>query len=82
MSETLTDRPTPITIQRDDEAFDDLVASVRPRLEKIDEREVSELVQLALTELGPVRVTAFLPVLVERSILERVEHSGRRRRRR
>lgn len=57
-----------IDIEHDEDALRELITALRPRLADVDEREMRELVTAALREFGPVRVTTFLPILVERSI--------------
>jgi len=55
--------PTPEVIEAD------LLAALRPRLvDVLPEREVDRRVHDALVALGPVRVTTYLPILVERQV--------------
>jgi hypothetical protein len=47
----------------------DLLAALRPRLvDVLPEDEVDQRVHDALVALGPVRVTTYLPILVERRV--------------
>jgi hypothetical protein len=46
-----------------------VVASLRPRLaDVVPEQDVERVVHDALVALGPVRVTTYLPILVERRV--------------
>ena len=48
---------------------DELVASLRPRLaDAVGHEQVDRLVREARAALGPVRVTTYLPILVERRV--------------
>src|SRR3712207_3267747 len=59
----------PLTdVEHDDEAVADLVSALNSRIPDADEGELRTLVTTALHELGPVRVTTFLPILVERRV--------------
>jgi hypothetical protein len=52
---------------------DELVASLRPRLaDTVGHAEVDRLVREARADLGAVRVTTYLPILVERRVRQRV----------
>ncbi len=52
---------------------DELVAALRPRLsDLVDLTEADRLVREARAELGPVRVTTYLPILIERTVRQRV----------
>jgi hypothetical protein len=51
-----------------DDLVADLVTSLRPRLTSVPEEGLLELVRTALNELGEVRVTTYLPILVERRL--------------
>jgi hypothetical protein len=46
----------------------DVLASVRQRLLDVPEQDVERLVHEALVAIGPVRVTTYLPILVERRV--------------
>ena len=47
----------------------DVVTSLRPRLtDVVPEQDVERVVHDALVALGPVRVTTYLPILVERQV--------------
>jgi hypothetical protein len=47
----------------------DVLASLRPRLKDVvAEPDVERLVHEVLVSLGPVRVTTYLPILVERRV--------------
>jgi hypothetical protein len=61
------DQPA-INIEQDEDALGELITAVRPRLGDVDDHEARELVAAALSQFGSVRVTSFLPILVERSI--------------
>jgi hypothetical protein len=50
----------------------ELVDALRPRLaDAVGHAEVDRLVRQAIADLGPVRVTTYLPILVERRVLQR-----------
>jgi hypothetical protein len=51
---------------------DELVAALRPRLVDTVGPEVDRLVREARADLGPVRVTTYLPILVERRVRQAV----------
>ena len=70
---TMDVRPqAPITESADAEV-DELVASLRPRLaDTVGHAEVDRLVREARADLGAVRVTTYLPILVERRVRQRV----------
>jgi hypothetical protein len=52
---------------------DDLVAALRPRLvDAVGLADVDRLVREARASLGPVRVTTYLPILIERQVRQRV----------
>jgi hypothetical protein len=52
---------------------DELVATLRPRLEGVAvSSEVERLVRTAYAELGPVTVTTYLPILIERRIRQQL----------
>jgi hypothetical protein len=52
---------------------DELVVALRPRLaDAVGHGEVDRLVREARADLGPVRVTTYLPILVERRVRQRV----------
>jgi hypothetical protein len=56
-----------------DAEVDELVAALRPRLaDEVGLAEVDRLVREARADLGPVRVTTYLPILVERRVRQRV----------
>ena len=51
---------------------DELVAALRPRLaDAVGDAEVDQLVRDARADLGPVNVTTYLPILVERQVRQR-----------
>jgi hypothetical protein len=52
----------------------EVVESVRPRLSDLSADDVERLIEEALDELTPARVTTFLPILVERRVRDRVQH--------
>jgi hypothetical protein len=52
---------------------EELVASLRPRLaDTVGAAEVDRLIREAVADLGAVRVTTYLPILIERSVRQRV----------
>jgi hypothetical protein len=52
---------------------DDLVAALRPRLaDAVGPAEADRLVREARADLGDVRVTTYLPILIERQVRQRV----------
>ena len=52
---------------------DELIASLRPRLaDTVGDAQVDRLVREALADLGAVRVTTYLPILIERRVRQRV----------
>ncbi len=52
---------------------DELIASLRPRLaDTVGDAHVDRLVREALADLGAVRVTTYLPILIERRVRQRV----------
>ena len=65
-------RQPQVRIGRDEEAMTDLVNRLRPRLTGLSPAELPGAVRTAVDELGPVRVTTFLPILVERRIRDRM----------
>ncbi len=55
----------------------DLLAALRPRLaDVVPEHEVERRVHDAFVSLGPVRVTTYLPILVERRVRQGVRAEG------
>ena len=61
-------RNEPATVE-----VDDLIASLRPRLaETVGDAHVDRFVRDALADLGAVRVTTYLPILIERRVRQRV----------
>jgi hypothetical protein len=56
-----------------DSEVDDLVATLRPRLaDAVGHGEVDRLVREARADLGAVRVTTYLPILIERRVRQQV----------
>jgi hypothetical protein len=56
-----------------DAEVDELVAALRPRLaDEVGLAEVDRLVREARADLGPVRVTTYLPILIERRVRQQV----------
>jgi hypothetical protein len=52
---------------------DELIASLRPRLvDTVGAAEVDRLIREAVADLGAVRVTTYLPILIERRVRQRV----------
>jgi hypothetical protein len=61
-------RPEPAALE-----VEDLVAAVRPRLADLaPAADIEQMVRESYAELGPVRVTAYLPILIERRIKQRL----------
>jgi hypothetical protein len=57
--------------------LDQLVAALRPRLvDAVGPAEVDRLVREARAEFGQVRVTTYLPILVERRVLARMRSAA------
>ena len=77
MPNASTDRPR-LHVVREENSVVELVSSLRLRFLDMDERELTSAVTAALDDLGPVRVTSFLPILVERHIRDRRGHETRR----
>ena len=67
-----------LEVVRDEASVRELITSLRWRFPDLSERELTSLVKAALDELGPVRVTNFLPILVERQIRDGFGHEARR----
>jgi hypothetical protein len=56
----------------EEDEVNDLVASLRPRLaDTVAVSDVERLIREARADLGPVRVTTYLPILVERLVRQR-----------
>jgi hypothetical protein len=76
---TIDVRPQAPAAESADAEVDELVASLRPRLaDAVGHAEVDRLVREARADLGVVRVTTYLPILVERRVRQRVrtEHAS------
>ena len=74
MTVTTPHAPLSVAGSPDDETVRELVESLRPRLaEAVAEKDIPEAVRAALDELGPVRVTNYLGILVERRVRERLD---------
>ena len=70
---TIDPRPAAPTATSADADVDELVASLRPRLaDEVGHEEVDRLVREARAHLGAVRVTTYLPILIERLVRQRV----------
>jgi hypothetical protein len=70
---TIDVRPEASTADSAAAEVDDLVAALRPRLvDEVGPAEVDRLVREARADLGEVRVTTYLPILVERRVRARV----------
>lgn len=70
---TMDMRPQAPAEKSADAEVDELVASLRPRLtDAVGHEEVDRLVREARASLGVVRVTTYLPILVERRVRQRV----------
>jgi hypothetical protein len=64
-------------VQSPEEQFNDLMDAVRPRLADLDDNpELEPAVRSAYAALQPIRVTTYLPILVERAVRARL-HSSR-----
>lgn len=76
MSVTSHDAPLSVVASPDDEMVRELVDSLRPRLAAtVADEDIPEAVRSALDELGPVRVTNYLGILVERRVRERLDQT-------
>jgi hypothetical protein len=65
--------PLTSTAESADAEVDELVAALRPRLvDAVGPADVDRLVREARASLGPVRVTTYLPILIERQVRQRV----------
>jgi hypothetical protein len=65
--------PLTSTAESADAEVDELVAALRPRLvDAVGPGDVDRLVREARASLGPVRVTTYLPILIERQVRQRV----------
>ncbi len=62
--------PAPALSLVESDPVPDLVDSLRARIEGVSETRLAELVRAAVDGLGEVRVTTYLPVLVERRVRE------------
>lgn len=62
--------PAPVLSLVESDPVPDLVDSLRARIEGVSEARLAELVRAAVDGLGEVRVTTYLPVLVERRVRE------------
>jgi hypothetical protein len=72
-SMTIDVRPQASTAKSAEAEVDDLVAALRPRLaDEVGHAEVDRLVREARADLGEVRVTTYLPILIERRVRARV----------
>jgi len=72
-SMTIDVRPQASTAESAQAELDDLVAALRPRLaDEVGHAEVDRLVREARADLGQVRVTTYLPILIERRVRARV----------
>lgn len=52
----------------------EVVDALQPRLTEVAPADLRGLVESALGELGEVRVTTYLPILVERRVRELIRH--------
>ena len=65
--------PQSSTAESEAAEVDELVATLRPRLAgTVGLAEVDRLVREARADLGQVRVTTYLPILIERLVRQRV----------
>ena len=65
--------PQTSTAESAEAEVDELVATLRPRLvDAVGLADVDRLVREARASLGPVRVTTYLPILIERHVRQRV----------
>lgn len=55
----------------------DMVHVLQPRLKDLPEESLRRMVEAALDDIGDVRVTTYLPILVERKVRDDLRH-GRR----
>ena len=55
----------------------DLVEALRPRLADLPADTLRHMVEAAVHDLGEVRVTTYLPILVERTVRERLRDQTR-----
>jgi hypothetical protein len=69
--------PSPRPGGSTDVVLDDLVSALRPRLaDAAPGVDLDVLVREAFAELGPVRVTTYLQILVERRVRERLRSAS------
>jgi hypothetical protein len=67
------DVPQASTAESEAAEVDELVATLRPRLaDTVGLAEVDRLVREARADLGQVRVTTYLPILIERRVRQQV----------
>ena len=52
----------------------DVVQALQPRLKDLPEDSLRRMVQSALDGMGDVRVTTYLPILVERKVRDDLRH--------
>jgi hypothetical protein len=65
--------PEASTAESEAAEVDELVASLRPRLaDTVGHTEVDRLVRAARADLGQVRVTTYLPILIERRVRQQM----------
>jgi hypothetical protein len=68
-SMTIDAPPLASTAESEAAEVDELVAALRPRLaDTVGHTEVDRLVREARADLGQVRVTTYLPILIERRV--------------
>ena len=71
---TVDVRPEKPVVEPD--TLTDLLDTLRPRLTGLPESSLRELVSTALHDFGDVRVTTYLPILVERRVREELRQAG------
>ena len=52
----------------------DVVQALQPRLKDLPEESLRRMVQSALDAMGDVRVTTYLPILIERKVRDDLRH--------
>jgi hypothetical protein len=76
---TVDVRPEKPVVESGNDTLTDLLDTLRPRLQELSESSLRELVSTALHDFGDVRVTTYLPILVERRVREEMRHDTRGR---
>ncbi len=73
---TVDARPDVQLTEADTDPVTDLVNVLRPRLEDLPEASLRDMVTSVLDEFGEVRVTTYLPILVERRVRDELRHGA------